>query len=186
VSNALSKYLNGQQLTAQEQAIVNIALQRFSVPPEGILPVVTTPPQQTSRDIAKSVLDGIFGGNFTDQIARLNDPHSSVAVAFNTWSSRLDSGMTPEAMKAAVLSGPTYQTWVHNNTANPTPAATPAPAPASAAPHNYTIQPGDTLSAIANRFYGAPDWQRIYAANSAVIGGNPNLIHPGQTITIPA
>lgn len=28
-------------------------------------------------------------------------------------------------------------------------------------------------------------WQAIYAANTDLIGGDPNLIHPGQVLTIP-
>lgn len=50
----------------------------------------------------------------------------------------------------------------------------------------YVIQPGDTLSAIALRFYeDASSWQRIYAANSALIGANPNLILPNQQLVLP-
>lgn len=47
----------------------------------------------------------------------------------------------------------------------------------------YTVKRGDTLSGIADWFkfhgYGA-----LYAANRAVVGANPNLIFPGQRITI--
>ena len=32
----------------------------------------------------------------------------------------------------------------------------------------YTVQPGDTLSAIAERLYGSPDeWPRLFEANGA-------------------
>jgi len=49
----------------------------------------------------------------------------------------------------------------------------------------YEIQAGDTLSAIAKRHYGnANDWRKIYEANRDVIK-NPDLIYPGQKITIP-
>jgi nucleoid-associated protein YgaU len=40
VSNALSKFLSGQTLTAAEQSVVNLAQQMFGAPPEGILPVL--------------------------------------------------------------------------------------------------------------------------------------------------
>ncbi len=50
----------------------------------------------------------------------------------------------------------------------------------------YTVQSGDSLSKIAQREYGnAGDWQRIYEANRGLIS-NPDLIHPGQVLTIPA
>ena len=45
---------------------------------------------------------------------------------------------------------------------------------------SYTVQAGDTLSAIANRF--GTSYQAIAQANGIA---NPNLIHPGQTLTIP-
>lgn len=59
-----------------------------------------------------------------------------------------------------------------------------SPAPSSA--QSYTVKSGDCLCAIARRFYG--DDKRyidIYNANKSIIGGNPNLIMPGQKLTIP-
>jgi len=48
-----------------------------------------------------------------------------------------------------------------------------------------TIAKGDGLSKIAKHFYGdARLWRKIHAANSATIK-NPDLIFPGQVITIP-
>jgi nucleoid-associated protein YgaU len=56
--------------------------------------------------------------------------------------------------------------------------------PADAA-RTYTVEAGDSLSKIAKREYGdAGKWQKIYAANQNVIS-NPDLIHPGQVLTIP-
>jgi len=44
---------------------------------------------------------------------------------------------------------------------------------------------GDSLSKIAKREYGDPSkWRQIYEANKDVID-NPNLIEPGQDLTIP-
>jgi len=49
----------------------------------------------------------------------------------------------------------------------------------------YVIQKGDSLSAIAKRYYGnANDYPRIFEANREVIK-NPDLIYPGQKIRIP-
>ncbi|MGD8971005.1 MAG: peptidoglycan-binding protein LysM [Desulfobacterales bacterium] len=49
----------------------------------------------------------------------------------------------------------------------------------------YIIQKGDSLSAIAKRYYGnAKDYPRIFDANREVIK-NPDLIYPGQKIRIP-
>ncbi|MEG4879876.1 LysM peptidoglycan-binding domain-containing protein, partial [Microcoleus sp. K1-B6] len=50
----------------------------------------------------------------------------------------------------------------------------------------YTVQPGDTLSIIAQKFYGDANlWQRIYDANRGIIGDNPDRIFPGQNLVIP-
>ena len=59
--------------------------------------------------------------------------------------------------------------------------------PAPAAPQTYTVVRGDCLWNIAKRFYGnGSKYSVIYNANKGVIGGNPNLIYPGQVLTIPA
>ncbi|MFF7476412.1 transglycosylase family protein [Streptomyces sp. NPDC008092] len=47
---------------------------------------------------------------------------------------------------------------------------------------DYTVREGDTLSEIAERH--GTTWQRLYAANRAVIGGDPNLIVPGQRLAL--
>ncbi|MGW7609209.1 transglycosylase family protein [Streptomyces sp. NPDC054766] len=47
---------------------------------------------------------------------------------------------------------------------------------------DYTVREGDTLSAIAARH--GTTWRKIYAANKTVIGGDPDLIVPGQRLDI--
>lgn len=60
-----------------------------------------------------------------------------------------------------------------------------SPAPATA--QTYTVVSGDCLFGIARKFYGnGSQYTVIYDANRDVIGGNPNLIYPGQVLTIPA
>ena len=59
--------------------------------------------------------------------------------------------------------------------------------PAPAASQTYTVVKGDCLWNIAKCFYGnGSKYTVIYDANRGVIGGNPNLIYPGQVLTIPA
>ena len=49
----------------------------------------------------------------------------------------------------------------------------------------YVVKKGDSLSKIAQRLTGkASNWQAIYNQNKAVIGGNYNLIKPGQKLVI--
>lgn len=51
---------------------------------------------------------------------------------------------------------------------------------------SYTVKEGDRLSAIAKREYGdAAKWKQIYEANKHIIK-DPDLIYPGQELTIPS
>lgn len=53
-------------------------------------------------------------------------------------------------------------------------------------PKTYTVKSGDCLWNIAKKYYGSgSDYTKIYNANKGTIGGNPNLIYPGQVLTIP-
>jgi nucleoid-associated protein YgaU len=53
-------------------------------------------------------------------------------------------------------------------------------------PGTYTVVRGDCLWTIAKRFYGSgTQWRTLYDANRDVVGANPNLIYPGQVLTIP-
>ena len=63
------------------------------------------------------------------------------------------------------------------------PAPPPPPPPPPPAPRTYTVVSGDTLWAISERFYGdGSKYQRIADASGI---SNPDLIHPGQVLTIP-
>jgi LysM repeat protein len=58
--------------------------------------------------------------------------------------------------------------------------------PASTGAREYTVRSGDTLSGIAQRFYGKPgDWAWLYQVNRAKIS-NPNDISVGEILSIPA
>jgi phage tail protein X len=53
----------------------------------------------------------------------------------------------------------------------------------------YTVQAGDFLSAIAQRFYGDGSeaaWRKIYDANRTVIGPDPTQLQVGMVLVIPA
>jgi LysM repeat protein len=94
-----------------------------------------------------------------------------------------------------VFAGDGSAKWATNtNTASPqaAPAAAEEPAPveeaAPAAPaaqevRTHTVESGESLWAIAERFYG--DGNRYGEIASANGIANPDLIHPGQVLTIP-
>jgi nucleoid-associated protein YgaU len=68
--------------------------------------------------------------------------------------------------------------------ATPPPAETEPPRPANP-PGSYIVQPGDTLSLIAQKVYGeAHLWSLIFEANRDKIS-NPNLIRVGMALLIP-
>lgn len=64
------------------------------------------------------------------------------------------------------------------------PAAAPT-AGASTAARTYEVLPGDSLSSIAQRFYGSPnEWRKIFAANQDVLP-NPDRLTPKMVLRIP-
>lgn len=57
---------------------------------------------------------------------------------------------------------------------------------APAAARTVTVKEGDSLSKIAKRELGdANKWHAIFEANRDTIK-NPDLIHPGQVLTLPS
>jgi len=70
--------------------------------------------------------------------------------------------------------------------AEPEADVTPEPeadAPAPARPDEYEVLAGDTLGSIAEKHYGNPSlYEQIATANEL---SDPNLILPGQTLTLP-
>lgn len=54
--------------------------------------------------------------------------------------------------------------------------------PATVAIPLHLVQAGDSLAKIAVAYH--VEWQAIYERNRAVIGADPNVIHPGQKILI--
>jgi LysM repeat protein len=53
------------------------------------------------------------------------------------------------------------------------------------ATRTYIVRSGDTLSSIAQRFYGnAADWPYLYHVNESVVH-NPNVIYVGEKLNVP-
>jgi nucleoid-associated protein YgaU len=120
---------------------------------------------------------------------------SVVAATLPSWTTTHTAGTMAAASSQQASAAPASPSSTPSAlvSAAPSPAQTPAAKPDSssaraAMPHatgtiTYTVKRGDTLSGIAEWFslhgYGA-----LYAANMSVIGSNPNLIYPGERITI--
>ena len=81
-----------------------------------------------------------------------------------------------------------------NQISIPKPAAAPAAAPASApatapkaagGPRVHEVVKGDTLGAIAKKYYGSANkYMKIFEANRDILN-DPDKIKPGQKLTIP-
>ncbi|MFJ9610708.1 transglycosylase family protein [Kitasatospora sp. NPDC101176] len=74
------------------------------------------------------------------------------------------------APKAAPKNDAAKGAWTGSNDAKP------------AKGDSYTVKSGDTLSSIAAA--KGLDWHDLYKNNAKVIGGNPDLILPGQALSI--
>ncbi|MFF4224238.1 LysM peptidoglycan-binding domain-containing protein [Streptomyces abikoensis] len=85
-----------------------------------------------------------------------------------------------QADRNVVLYGKDDSPLWASDTNTDTPAAEEAPTPE---PRTYTVEPGDTLWAVAERFYGDGNRYRDIAAASGI--DNPDVVNVGQVLTIP-
>ena len=120
----------------------------------------------------------------------LQDDRNLVLYGFDgpAWSSNTQTDEAPPPPPVAESAEPQVVPAAVEETA-PAPAPEPAapppppPPPPPPAPRTYTVVSGDTLWAIAERFYGdGSKYQQIADASGVP---NPDLIHPGQVLTIP-
>jgi hypothetical protein len=101
---------------------------------------------------------------------------------------------------AATIAATSPLDWPGLTTAPAPPGAPPvglvsaAPKRLPVAHHELVVRPGDSLWSLTVRRLGpgatatqvAAEWPRLYAANRAAIGSDPDLIHPGQRLVPPA
>jgi len=118
----------------------------------------------------------------------LQDDRNLVLYAADgpAWSTHTETDAAPPpAPQAAPESAPESATGdapVVEATDEAFDEATPEP-PAPEPARTYTVVSGDTLWAIAERFYGDGNKYQVIADASGV--PNPDLIYPGQQLTIP-
>lgn len=91
------------------------------------------------------------------------------------WSTKTETDAPPPPEPAAAP--------VEQASASAEPVAEAEPTPPEPAARTYTVVSGDTLWAIAERFYGDGSKYQTIADASGI--PNPDLIHPGQVLTIP-
>ncbi|MFE2480181.1 LysM peptidoglycan-binding domain-containing protein [Streptomyces sp. NRRL F-2747] len=96
-----------------------------------------------------------------------------------------------ERMAAASRPKPMPHTPTPTSAAHKAVPSAPAPKPMPMAmpaveKRTYTVRSGDSLSSIARLELGnEARWRELYAMNRGVVGSNPELLHPGQVLTLP-
>ncbi|MEV6578963.1 transglycosylase family protein [Streptomyces sp. NPDC051582] len=92
----------------------------------------------------------------------------------------------PAAAPSPQGQGQGVKVQVQVKEAKPTapPATAPRPTGTSVLPNPYVVAPGDSLSAIATGQHVEGGWQALYETNRATVGSDPNLIFPGQRLTL--
>jgi nucleoid-associated protein YgaU len=50
--------------------------------------------------------------------------------------------------------------------------------------HAYVVRAGDTLSTIAERRHVTGGWRSLYEHNREVVGADPDMIRPGQQLSL--
>ncbi|MEV4561637.1 transglycosylase family protein [Kitasatospora sp. NPDC049285] len=102
---------------------------------------------------------------------------SSAATADSSKASRSET--RAQAPKAAAQETAPAQQQAPKQTWKDKPAAAPTN---TAKGGTYTVKSGDTLSKIAAGL--GVDWHALYNNNTGVVGGNPDLIFPGQVLSV--
>jgi nucleoid-associated protein YgaU len=120
----------------------------------------------------------------------LQDDRNLVLYGFDgpAWASNTETDEAPPAAAEAPQADATPVAAEEPAPAAPEPAvaaepAAPPPPPPPPAARTYTVVSGDTLWAIAERFYGDGSKYQVIADASGV--SNPDLIYPGQVLTVP-
>ncbi|MFF9909530.1 transglycosylase family protein [Streptomyces sp. NPDC013457] len=131
-----------------------------------------------------------YGGTHYAPRADLASKDQQIAVA-----EKVLKGQGPEAWPTcstraglgAGKTGVTPASLPRQRTVQAKAPAAPAPATPTTVPtvrEMYTVTPGDSLSRIAREERVKGGWQRLYEANRTVVGDDPDLIHPGQKLTL--
>lgn len=172
VAQALTAYSSGQQPTPSQQSLINTAIAALGSPPSGVIAPNT---QQSNVSYSAQAGDTLtsIAQMFYGDASRWRDIYAanqSVIPPGANLSTPLHSGMTLTIPGQGLLPEPGAR-----DTYSGVPSG-----------NKYTLQFGDTLIQLAERFYGdANKWTVIAAANPGII---PDVNHPpvGKVITIPA
>lgn len=102
------------------------------------------------------------------------------AASVDTWDKVAQAGLSRDSA-APDLSADSRDSGKH---AKPRAANSPKKDGGSKSDERYTVKPGDNLSAIARAHDVKGGWHTLYDANRKTVGSDPDLIHPGQRLTL--
>lgn len=142
---------------------------------------------------------GLFGKSFEEKVNEAIDQINGMGLGVRNLAATIDdkvvtlTGEAPSRDISVQVMQNFDKLVKTDNTLNamripaPKPAAAPAPpAPPAAPPERvYEVVRGDSLSKIAQKYYGnANRYMKIFEANRDILD-NPDLIKPGQKLRIP-
>lgn len=126
--------------------------------------------------VAEKVLDGQGPGAWPTCSVRAGLKQGGESPEADPQTKRQTAAKTGQGK--APLSGSAKKTTAEAGTAKASPTAVPG------ARESYTVARGDSLSGIASAERVQGGWQRLYAANRTVVGADPDLILPGQRLSL--
>ncbi|MEU0133004.1 transglycosylase family protein [Streptomyces sp. NPDC006296] len=126
--------------------------------------------------VAEKVLDGQGPGAWPACSARAGLARGGDTAGVTPQSTRRVA--VESAQDTAPASGPSKRTARDTGPVKASPTAVPGRRDA------YTVTRGDSLSGIASAERVRGGWQQLYAANRTVVGGDPDLIIPGQRLSL--
>ena len=132
---------------------------------------------------------GMTGATANPQAAAPVEQAPVTEIPVQTYSAPVEAPAPAPAPAPVEAPAPTYTAPVEAAAPVEVPATSQGPAAAVPAPavsgETYTVQAGDTLSAIAEKLGVEGGWQALYAANTGSVI-HPDLILTGQTLQLPA
>lgn len=115
----------------------------------------------------------------TDTSSSSSSDSSASSSSDNSGSSSSDSGSSDSSASTGSSSDDSSSSDAASSAA-PSTSIPAAVTPATGS--TYTVKSGDTLGAIAAA--NGESWQTLYAKNTSTVGSDPNLIFPGQVLSI--